>query len=143
MLIREFRRSDLKGCAAIYERAWNRALPAAQRSIPPEQLEAETDGERIFVAEEDGQVLGFASVWEPESFLHHLHVDPDHQRRGIGTALLQRVAQSGPLGMSLKCQLENLGALRFYAHHGFAESGERGKDEFGEWVRLTHGNGLL
>lgn len=137
MLIREFCRSDSNACAAIYERAWNGALPAAQRSITPEQFEAEIEGERIIVAEEDGDVLGFASVWEPASFLHHLHVEPMFQRRGIGTALLQRVEELAGSRISLKCQTDNAVARSFYSQHGFADAGERGRDEFGSWVRLT------
>lgn len=85
--------------------------------------------------------LGFASIWEPDSFLHHLHVDPSYQRQGIGTALLQRAAQLVPSGIGLKCQTQNLGALRFYANHGFTESDERGQDQYGEWVRLDRESG--
>jgi len=137
MVIREFHSSDLDRCAVIYERAWNSAFPTRKRCISPEQLGSETDGERITVAEEDGEVLGFASVWQPSSFLHHLHVDPDHQRRGVGTALLEQVAQSTPTAVSLKCQVGNGVALSFYAKLGFIGKDERGEDEFGEWVRLT------
>ena len=137
MVIREFHSSDLDRCALIYERAWNSAFPTRTRCISPKQLGRETRGETMIVAEEDGEVLGFASVWQPNSFLHHLHVDPDHQRRGVGTALLEQVAQSTSAAVSLKCQVGNGGALSFYAKLGFIEEAERGEDEFGEWVRLT------
>jgi len=131
MLIRDYRESDRTGCAAVYERAWNGLSLGAPRSISPEQLEFETSGERLLVAELNDEILGFASYWEPDSFLHHLHVDPDYQRQGIGTALLSRVGLLGAGGMSLKCQTANFGARRFYSHHGFVESEERGEDEFG------------
>lgn len=137
MLIRDYRDSDRTSCAAVYERAWNGLFPGTRRSISPEQLEFETNGERMLVAELNGEILGFASYWEPDSFLHHLHVDPDYQGQGIGTALLRRVGLLGTGKMSLKCQTANFGARRFYSHHGFVESDERGEDEFGAWVRLT------
>jgi len=137
MLIRQFRESDCLVCAAIYERAWNSAFPATHRSITRKQFEAETEGETILVAEENDGVLGFASVWMPDSFLHHLYVDPRAQRRGIGTALLQHVKGLVTSGIDLKCQTQNVGALSFYSQQGFVDGGEQGEDEYGLWVRLT------
>ena len=137
-MIREFQESDRNRCAEVYERAWNGVNDsAAQRSIPPEELAAETEGERIFVAEQDGEVRGFASLWEPGSFLHHLHVEPTYQRQGIGAALLDHVAGFATSALSLKCQTENVGALCFYSQVGFMAPGERGEDKLGAWVRLS------
>lgn len=137
MLIRPYREPDGASCAAIYERAWNSAFPAAHRSISRKQFEAETEGETILVAEENDDVLGFASVWMPGSFLHHLYVDPLVHRRGIGTALLRHVAGLAPSRIDLKCQTLNTGALSFYAQQGFVDGGEHGEDEYGVWIRLT------
>jgi GNAT superfamily N-acetyltransferase len=55
------------------------------------------DGERAYVAEEDGWVIGFAAaivrgdLW----YLSALFIDPTHQGRGIGKQLLDRVWGSG------------------------------------------------
>jgi ribosomal protein S18 acetylase RimI-like enzyme len=87
----------------------------------------------------DGQIVGFASLWEDEAFLHHLYVDPRYHRRGIGSALLQDIDPRGTRALSLKCQTENAAALGFYSRHGFIEGKGRGEDEFGPWVRLIRG----
>ena len=57
---------------------------------------------RLWVAVEDGQVVGIAKLTvykSGESWLHGLRVDPDHRRRGIATALLERrLARARALG---------------------------------------------
>ena len=45
-------------------------------------LAEESRGETILVAENEVQdLVGFVSVWEPESFIHHLYVRPDQLRQ--------------------------------------------------------------
>jgi ribosomal protein S18 acetylase RimI-like enzyme len=51
-----------------------------------------TAGETVFVAEdESGAIVGFISVWVQDHppFIHHLFVDPNHQRKGIGELLIR------------------------------------------------------
>ena len=96
-----------------------------------------TRGEFIFIAVRDGSLVGFVSVWKPSCFVHHLFVDPVFQGRGVGSALLRHVAMlAGDRPLSLKCQLENHSALRFYESRGFQPTASRGCDEFGDWVEL-------
>ena len=61
-----------------------------------------TDVRKIVVAEEDGEIVGFASAqlwWPPpvyeqaiEVYLDELFVAPESRRRGIGTRLLEDIA---------------------------------------------------
>ena len=149
MFIRSFQHADLASCATIYELAWNETFPDVSLSVTTDRLKGEIRGERIFVADKDGDVVGFASVWMAESFLHHLHVHPRYYRKGIGTALLRRVLQLTKFDLCLKCLNNNQRALQFYRHHGFELTGERGKDNLGEWTWLkferhyTSGRGRL
>lgn len=58
---------------------------------------ADHDGLLYLVAEQDGEVVGFASAqqtWADEVEIHTLYVDPDHRQRGVGTALLEAVDES-------------------------------------------------
>lgn len=65
---------------------------------PPEVFAAQQrhlirhDGERCFVAEEDGRVLGFTAAFVRDDawFLASLFVHPDAQGRGLGRGLLER-----------------------------------------------------
>lgn len=69
----------------------------------PGRLERHLFGERAYaealVAESDGAVIGFALFFHnystfralPGVYLEDIFVEPEHRRRGIGRALLQRV----------------------------------------------------
>ncbi len=80
-----------------------------------------------------GQRVGFLALREPGDgvdadadaalLLDHLYVDPRHQGRGIGGAVLARVcvladAARRPLKL---CALRESDANRFYARHGFVQ----------------------
>jgi GNAT superfamily N-acetyltransferase len=86
-------------------------------------------GEReIWVAEHDAVVVvGFAILSADE--LTQMHVAPDEQSQGIGSALLARAKERRPAGFSLWTFQKNVGARRFYERHGL------------DVVRLTEGEG--
>jgi ribosomal protein S18 acetylase RimI-like enzyme len=71
----------------------------------------------VWVAEEDGSVVGFAAL--SERTLEQLYVHPDHQGRGVGTALLAKARQRRPRGFDLWTFQRNDGACRFYERNGF------------------------
>ncbi|MDO8033163.1 GNAT family N-acetyltransferase [Janthinobacterium sp. SUN128] len=101
-----------------------------------------TQGEELLVAECGGIVTGFAAVYTgdaPDYFLHHLYVHPAHSGMGIGAQLLAAVvARFGPR-LSLKTQLANTGARRFYARAGWGEDAEdSGVDAIGAWIRVRY-----
>lgn len=134
--IRDFRPEDLEACAAIFDRAWHAGHGYAPRVIDASVLARETQGERMFVAEGDAaRIAGFASLYEPQSFIHHLYVEPAFQRRGIGRALLLHAVGIAGGPASLKCQLRNAEALAFYRGLGWRD-GETGEGEFGSWVLM-------
>ena len=70
----------------------------------------------VWVAEEDGRILGFAGL-DP-GMLEHLYVDPDAQNRGVGTSLLEHAKALRPDGFQLWVFQENANARRFYERHG-------------------------
>ena len=71
----------------------------------------------IFLAEEDGVVVGFSGVKDKE--LTHLYVDPAAQNRGVGTRLLEHAKTVSPDELVLWVFQRNAGARRFYERHGF------------------------
>lgn len=136
--IRELRHGDEAICADIFSRAWNTAMPNRRRLVSAEEFLSETEGERVFVAHRKTRIMGFLSIWMTDAFVHHLYVDPDFQRQGIGVALLARAADfMEGVELSLKCQVQNENAISFYRAVGFVETGECGEDRFGRWVRLS------
>lgn len=87
-------------------------------------FDAMTRDEKLRVAESSGSgIAGFISVWEPDHFIHHLHVAADQQGRGIGQALLNALPGRPAQSYQLKCLQRNERALAFYLHHGFVRIG--------------------
>jgi ribosomal protein S18 acetylase RimI-like enzyme len=93
----------------------------------------------LWVAEEDGRMVGFAGVSGSE--LTHLYTDPRAQNRGVGTALLEHVKSLRPEHVVLWVFQRNEDARRFYERHGFrlvrltdgAANMEQEPDAFYEW----------
>lgn len=73
-------------------------------------------GHEVWVADIDGEVLGFAALHE--DLLGHLYVHPRAQSRGVGTMLLDVVKRERPNGFHLWTFQRNEGARRFYERHG-------------------------
>jgi GNAT superfamily N-acetyltransferase len=94
--------------------------------------------EEVYVAvdDSDGRILGLATLFAPQNFLHSLYVT--ERGRGIGKALIDHVAETldGPL--QLKCQAANTRAQAFYIREGFRVT-EYGDDGDVAWIRFVRG----
>lgn len=93
----------------------------------------------LFVAEEDGQVVGFVACSEEE--LAWLYIDPAHMRRGIGKRLTAYAMQMFPEIYSIEALVGNEPARALYESMGFEvtgiESGKMpGNEEFAVKVYL-------
>jgi ribosomal protein S18 acetylase RimI-like enzyme len=95
-------------------------------SLRLDDFDRETAGELVLVAHNQHRAIGFISVWTPDNFIHHLHVDPAFQRQGVGSELLGALPGWPATRFRLKCLAENEPALAFYAANGFTQIGERG-----------------
>jgi len=103
------------------------STPESPREFREEHLEAHAfDASLSRVAVHGEEVAGFllAQRWEDEAvgFVDVLAVDPDHQGRGIGTALLSSAlaafASSGLRAAQLGVDSDNPRALRIYQRAG-------------------------
>ncbi len=101
MKIRLATLSDTQTIADIHTTAWCTAfggyvtpeiLANMRNKDRTEMTTAAIKERRTWVAEEDGRLLGFATITPlPASELKLLYVHPDHQRRSIGSQLFQTV----------------------------------------------------
>jgi putative acetyltransferase len=81
-------------------------------------IAAMNSGERLWVAEVSGTVVGFAGVKNDE--ITAVYVDPAHARHGLGQALLQAAEQSARAhGVHCLVVEASLNAVPFYRHAGY------------------------
>jgi putative acetyltransferase len=80
-------------------------------------------GVRLLVAEVGGAPVGFVTVDPVRRHLDQLAVHPDRQGSGIADRLMAGAKALSPAGLALEVNAANLRARRFYARHGFVETG--------------------
>lgn len=118
--VREFEEADRPALRLLYVASRNATFtwnPIDGHRA--DDFDAHTQGERILVAESHGRILGFASIWEADSFVHLLFVHPAFTRMGIGRALLTRSAACCATHPTLKCLAANHNAVTFYHAQGW------------------------
>ena len=137
MEVRRARPEELGACADLYVRV----LRETFTWLPPERhrredfLRAAVE-EEVYVAAEDGRLLGVAGFYRPQNFIHSLYVDV--RGRGVGKALLDHMAAVADGPLSLKVQAPNRRAQAFYQREGFL-CAEHGRDPGSDvaWLRLV------
>jgi ribosomal protein S18 acetylase RimI-like enzyme len=71
----------------------------------------------VWVATRAGGLLGMLAFEAP--WIRHFAIFPEHQRQGIGTALLERARARSPAEIRLFTFQRNAPARAFYERHGF------------------------
>jgi ribosomal-protein-alanine N-acetyltransferase len=137
------KRRHLKGVMAIerqvYPRPWSPSLFLSEMS--------ETQNRAYLVAKMDGDVVGYGGVicYGDEAHVTTIAVDPDYQRRKIGTRVLYELLAAAidmdAHAVSLEVRMSNWGAQRMYGRFGFRPVGvrknyyqETGEDALVMWV---------
>jgi ribosomal protein S18 acetylase RimI-like enzyme len=128
MVIRAVEPSDLPALRNLFLRSRRTAWEPSS-SFALGDFDVQTKGELKIMALDGERAIGFISVWEPDNFIHHLHVDPHFSRRGIGRALLRALPRRGATRYRLKCVSANAAALAFYRANRFMQIGEGRADD--------------
>ncbi|MGH7579717.1 MAG: GNAT family N-acetyltransferase [Gemmatimonadales bacterium] len=147
MTVRDFAAADLPRVRACFielqelERALDPRIPAGA-SVADAYMEGlfrrcEVSAGRLFVAEDEGRVIGFVSVLgacvpdspddgsAPFAYVDDLVVLEAYRRRGVGSALLRRAEAyalaCGRSSLRLRVKGGNQRARAFYARAGFTD----------------------
>ena len=91
---------------------------APTRSLPDNWLERIRTMDP-FIAESDGKLLGFADL-QSDGYIDHFFCHLDHQRQGIGKALMQALMHEGQAnGITRLYSHVSITARPFFEHFGF------------------------
>jgi len=125
--LRRLTMRDLAGVEAIERRAyatpWSRSMFAGELAKPSSLCLGAFDAE--------GTLLGYLIISRYVDAWHVMNVatDPDRRRRGIATALLERLfeltAGNDQRGYTLEVRVSNTDAIRLYERLGFKARGLR------------------
>ena len=132
MEVRAAREEEIEPLTQLFIRARNEMdyLPRVPEEAAVPIAARIREHEEVWVAEEDGQLLGFLGIEHSTNLgapvLEKLYVEPAEQNRGIGSALLNKAKELRSDELFLWV-FQKSPARRLYERHGF------------ELVRLTNG----
>jgi GNAT superfamily N-acetyltransferase len=140
--IRRYEDGDLDAVVEIWHRAWTTALPGLRHPHSIEEWhrrfrEEISQQEVVWVAEIDGRVAGFLAMFAYAGYVDQLYVEPEHQGRAIGTALLAEARELSPSGLTLHTLQANRAAHAFYERHGFV-AGETGVNRVNGFLNVAY-----
>ncbi len=124
--IRVLETADLSAIESIEQRAyptpWSRSMFASELAKPTSICLGAFEGEELV-----GYVVNsrYVDAWH----VMNVAVDPDRQRRGVASALLERLFElthdDERRGYTLEVRVSNEGAIRLYEQLGFEPRGIR------------------
>ena len=119
LTIRDMDNADLPVVHCLYNDTVVQTTGLETRVMSRQEFSQSVRGEKTLLACRDETVVGFASVWVPDRFVHHLYIEAVCQGQGIGPALLAACGErfGGPL--NLKCAVANTRASAFYDRQGW------------------------
>jgi GNAT superfamily N-acetyltransferase len=124
VIIRRYRPDDFDPVTDLWRRARVRAYGEFQ-ARKGHAVEVDRDYFRdvvqvrnhLWIAEVDEAPAAFMAI--AGDFVDQLFVAPEHQRRGVGAALLAHARELSPSGLRLFTFQFNANARAFYEKHGF------------------------
>ena len=148
MIVRPFQDEDLEQVGLLHSRSRRAAyagmVPAAALAAVTPEAQVEVwrrrvtrSGSSVFVAANEGALVGFASLLiTPEDCeLDAIHVDPEAQRAGVGSALMHAAVEHarsrGVDRLHLLVIGDNERAQAFYRRSGWVLTGPAGTHDVG------------
>lgn len=127
LTIRKGSAEDIDAIAALEQKCF--ASPWSRESLYHDL--AENQLSTYFVAELQGQIVGYVGIWAimDEGHINNVAVSPSYRRQHIGSALiaamLRSTEEAGIKSHTLEVRAGNRAAKGLYENYGFKEAGVR------------------
>ena len=126
--LRPYRKDDEDASIALWLETWRQAYPSIDFDKRVDWWRERWRTElvpvaQIIVAEQDGKMVGFVTI-DGAGYLDQLAVSPAHWGSSVSKALVDEAKRLSPSGVTLKVNVDNFRAIRFYERNGFAKTGE-------------------
>ena len=131
-VVRKCKPDELPEVRKLFEAVFENTFPG---HIPV--FEEATHGEEIYVALLNDNIVGFASIWEPDHFIHYLFVSPNARRKKIGSTIVSSLAEIYGVPLSLKCLVKNKVGMAFYRATGWQKAANGSCDD-GDYELLRY-----
>ena len=132
IIVRKMEPHEEKTVKALFQRVYEDTF---LKTAPV--FDSAAQGEQIYVALYKGLLVGIATVWEPDAFIHYLFVDQEVRHKGVGRAITQALAETYHRPLTLKCLTANTEAMAFYRKTGWQEV-ETGRSKEGTYALLRY-----
>jgi ribosomal protein S18 acetylase RimI-like enzyme len=127
--IRDYREADFPGIARLWELTGLSSPIRGDDAVVVARTLAHGGVFLVMEAIPSGEIIG--SSWMTSDarrmYLHHFGIEPNHQRRGFGKALLETsLERARPSGLQIKLEVhrDNAAAIALYQKHGFTYLGD-------------------
>jgi len=90
----------------------------------------------VSVAEADGRMVGFVTVYPKTGYLDQIVVAPEAWGSDVASMLMDEARRISPVGLDLNVNADNARAIRFYEKQGFVDVGETVNEISGAPVRM-------
>lgn len=123
MRIREFKVEDYDDAVKLWKATGLIIRPGDE--LEGIKLKLERDPDLFMIAEENGEILGVVmGAWDGRrGWINHLAVRPEHQRKGIGTALIheleKRLTGKGAKKVNAQIYQWNQKSIEFFKALGY------------------------
>ena len=120
--IRTMTETDVQAVAALEQE--NFSSPWTPAMILEELAQ---DCSRYFVAECEGKVIGYGGmqIILDEGYVTNIAVNGEYRRRGVASALIERMLEEPLSFLSLEVRVSNAPAIALYRKFGFSQCGLR------------------
>ncbi len=108
-----------------------------ESGLEEQEFEESLREEQVYVARMGGEIAGFISWFEPDSFIHHLYIKKCFRRQKVGLQMIQFALDRLRYPIRLKCLQENQNAIDFYLSNGWYMVGE-GTSSEGDFYLLEY-----